>query len=173
MNDVMHVGTRTSEGIYVCEHAIGEEKYNLYVSNSGELLTWCTDKELMTTLPVRTPIDDGLTSTRIILEDESSILISSVKYAKHPFPAAEYCRTHTRFGHNDWYLPSLNELVAAYNAGVFQKEYLPYLDYVWTSNLVMGNPLKFSASSGSVVPVNCRLHKSEAACSVPIPTDPS
>ena len=153
MNDVMQVGTRTSEGIYVCEHVIGEEKYCLYVSNGGELLPWCADNELMTALPRNTPINDGLISTNLILEDESSILISSVKYAQHPFPAAEYCRTHTRFGHNDWYLPSLNELVAAFNAGVFQKEFLPYLDYVWTSNLVMGNPIMFSASSGSVTPI--------------------
>lgn len=147
MNDVMHVGTRTSEGIYVCEHTIGEEKYSLYVSNGGELLPWCTDNELMTTLPKITPINDGLISTDLILEDESSILISSVKYAQHPFPAAEYCRTHTRFSHNDWYLPSLNELVAAYNAGVFQEEYLPYLDYVWTSTC-HGSPCTMSANSG-------------------------
>lgn len=118
-------GTPMEGGFFFGFHEIGSDKYALIVADSSatEYLRWKTG---LTLTAGTESLVDGWANT------------NAMNDAQHP--AAQYCRSYSGGGHNDWYLPARNELAILRNNLATD---LPLLDYISPDDFASGGDQAF------------------------------
>lgn len=109
----MQIGDSTPNGIYIGDHVIDGKTYELYASEWYGEAQWSLEFGEVGGLTK----NDGYFNTQKLVGDENKQMIDiMMNNGQHPYPAAYLCASLRELGHDDWYLPSEEELAVMHEA---------------------------------------------------------